>query len=66
MGILLACVSVYHVTAALRGHKRYQIPGTGVMDSCQLLQKCWGLDSSLEEQSALLTTEPSLQPINKY
>ena len=32
-------------------------------DSCELLCECWELNPGpLEEQSVLLTTEPSLQP----
>ena len=37
--------------------------GTGVTDTCQLPCGCWESNpGSLQEQSMLLTTEPSLQP----
>jgi hypothetical protein len=36
-----------------------------ITDGCELPYGCWELNSGpLEEQSALLTTEPSLQPSN--
>ena len=42
-------------------------PGTGVTDRCELSCGCWELNPGpLEEQSMLLTTEPSLQPIYHY
>ena len=38
-------------------------PATGSSDSCELPYGCWELNPGpLEEQSVLLTTEPSLQP----
>ena len=38
-------------------------PGTGFSDSCELPCGCWELNPGpLEEQSVLLTAEPSLQP----
>ena len=38
-------------------------PGTGVTGSCELSCRCWELNSGpLEDQSVLLTVEPSLQP----
>ena len=55
MGVLPACVSV-------RG---CQIPGTGGRDSCELPCWCWELNlDPLEEQSVLLTAEPSFQHQN--
>jgi len=36
-------------------------PGTGVPDGCKLLCGCWEL--TVEEQSVLLTTGPSLAPL---
>ena len=37
--------------------------GTGVTDSCELPCGCWELNPGpLEEQSVLLTAEPSFQP----
>ena len=48
-------------TKARRGH---QIPETGVTDSCLASWRCWELNPGpWEEQSALLTSESSLQPI---
>ena len=36
-----------------------------IIDGCEPPCGCWELNSgSLEEQSELLTTEPSLQPVN--
>lgn len=41
-------------------------PGSRVTDSCALPYGYWELNwSCLEEQSVLLTTEPSLQPHKK-
>ena len=41
-------------------------PATGSSDSCELPCGCWELNQgSLEEQSVLLTTEPSLQPLDE-
>ena len=42
---------------------RVKCPGTGVTDSCELPCECWELmPGPPEEQSGLLTAEPSLQP----
>ena len=39
-------------------------PGTGSSDSCELPCGCWELNPGpQEEQSVLLTTDPSLQPL---
>jgi hypothetical protein len=69
---LLPCLSV--CLCAQRGQKRekkekkktnedVKSPGTGVIDNYELSCGCWELNlSPLEEQPALLTTEPSLQP----
>jgi hypothetical protein len=50
-----------HTFTVFRHTRRgYQIPFT---DSCKTLCGCWELNSGpLEEQSLLLTSEPSLQP----
>ena len=41
-------------------------PGTGITESCELPCGCWELNPGLlEEQSVLLTPEPSLQPTRK-
>jgi hypothetical protein len=54
ISVLPACVSV-------------RFPGTRITDSCELLRGCWELNlGPLEEQSVLLTAEPSLQPPNFY
>ena len=37
--------------------------GTGVTDSCELPCKRWELNPGPLEQSVLLSTEPSLQPL---
>ena len=38
-----------------------------ITDGCEPLYGCWDLNSGpLEEESALLTTEPSLQPNNNF
>jgi hypothetical protein len=40
-----------------------RVSDLGITDSCELPCGCWELNSGpLEEQSVLLTTEPSLQP----
>jgi hypothetical protein len=37
--------------------------GIGIRDHCELPRRCWELNpDSLEDQSVLLTPEPSLQP----
>ena len=42
-------------------------PGTGVTDSCELPCGCWELNlCPLGEQPALLTSEPSLQPLVSF
>ena len=47
-------------TEARRGH---QILWSGIMDGCELLYGCWELNTDpSEEQSVLVTTEPTLQP----
>ena len=50
---------------ARRGH---WIPGTGVINDCELPCGCWELNlGPLEEQQlVLLTTEPSLQPVSDF
>jgi hypothetical protein len=52
--------------SAQGGQKRaLDFPGIGVTDSCEPPCGCWELNSEpLEEQSVLLTTEPSLQPLS--
>ena len=41
--------------------------GTAFSDNCELPCGCWELNpGSLEEQSVLLTAEPSLQPLYLY
>ena len=52
---------VYEYTVAVFRHqKRASDP---ITDGCELPCGCWELNSgSLEEQSVLLTAEPSLQP----
>ncbi|CAO2628536.1 E3 ubiquitin-protein ligase NEDD4, partial [Lemmus lemmus] len=41
--------------------------GTAFLDSCELPCGCWELNSGpLEEQSVLLTAEPSLQPLERF
>ena len=64
MGVLFACLSMYHVCAWCLWWPEEGIgsPGTGVTDSCELPCGCWELNPGpLEEQSVLLTTGPSLQ-----
>jgi hypothetical protein len=54
---------VYEYTVAVFRHQKrvsYPIP-----DGCEPLCGCWELNSRpVEEQSVLLTAEPSLQPSN--
>ena len=53
----VGCVCKY---GAYQGQKRASDP---VTDDCEPPRVCWELNSGpLEEQSALLTAEPSLQP----
>ena len=63
MGVSHASMSVQHMSLvseeARRGH---WIPGTGVTNGCELPCGCWELTPGpLEEQSVILTTEPSRQ-----
>ena len=58
---------LYELVCCLHVCKGVRFPGTGVSDSCVLPRGCWQLNlSPLEEQSVLLTTEPSPQPKIKY
>ena len=58
IGVLLACLSAVYMCE----REGVRSPGTGVIDSCDLLCGCWELNSGpLEELPMLLTTEPSLQ-----
>ena len=51
-------------TVAVFGHSGRRMSDL-VTDSCEPPCGCWDLNSGpLEEQSVLLTTEPSLQPLN--
>ena len=55
--ILCALVFCLHVCLC----EGVRSPGTGAIDSCESPSGCWELNpSSLEEQSVILTTEPSL------
>ena len=61
IGVLPACLSVYHMHAVPKDQKRGQIPQTVVIDGDIM----WVLGTeprSLEEQPVLLITEPLLQP----
>ena len=55
------------MSCSVFGEEGIGSPETGVMDSCQLLCGCWELNpESQQEQSVLLTAEPSLQPPKDY
>lgn len=65
MDVFPACMCMYPVLAvppeARRGR---QLPGTGITDSCKLPCRCWtSKPGPLEEQPALLPSEPSPQPL---
>jgi hypothetical protein len=57
--------SVLPVCSALGAQRRgYHSPGTGVPDYCEPLVETYELNlGPFEEQSVLLTSEPSLQPL---
>ena len=66
MGVLHACMSVYHLHAwyPQRPEDGFRSPETGVAGACELLPYgCWKLNlGPLEEQTVLLTTKLALQP----
>jgi hypothetical protein len=54
--IIFMCIDVFPSSMSVRS------PEIGVIGSCKLLRGCWELNPCpVEEQSVLLTTEPSLQ-----
>ena len=54
-------ICTMYVPSVFRGQESASYPNT---DGCELLCGCWELNSvPLEEQSVLLTTEPTLQPL---
>lgn len=55
------CVHVCAVTKEARRGR--WIPGTGVTDHCELKHGGWEMNlGHLEDQQAILVTEPTLQP----
>ena len=67
MAVLPACTSVHrlHARYLQRPEVGVRSPVTGVPDGSELPCGYWELDPGpLEEQPMLLTTEPSLQPLN--
>jgi hypothetical protein len=64
LGVLLACISVYHLCARSpeRTEKSIRLPGTGIPESHETPCGGWEVNSGLlQEQPVLLTREPSLQ-----
>jgi hypothetical protein len=57
-GVLAACISVHHLCARDNGS-----PAAGITDRSELSHGSWKLTlGPLEEQTALITVEPPLQP----
>ena len=58
MGVSSACMSVYHVCPWWD----IRSPEIVVADNCEPVYRCWKLNPKpLEEQTVILTAEPSLQ-----
>lgn len=67
MGVLPACMSMYHMRAWGRGQKRVWDPLelTGIIDGCDLPHGCWESnlgpsEKQLRVKRTLSTAEPSL------
>lgn len=60
------CIWVFslHICLCTMCGCRFGSPGTGIPEGCEPLCGCWELKPHpLEEQLAILTPEPSLQPL---
>lgn len=68
VGVLPAYMSMYHMHAQClqRPEESIRFPGSRVIYGCKLACGCWDSNLSLEEQSVILTTEPSRQPWTVY
>lgn len=62
VGVLLTCVSLYHVCAMPTVAKEdVEFRGTRISDSCELICGYWELNLNLlENKLLLLTAEPGL------
>jgi hypothetical protein len=63
VSFFILCIWV-HFSCLQTHQKRASVP---ITDGCELQSGCWELNSAhLEEQSMLLTAEPSLQPVVSF
>ena len=55
VGVMLACMSIYHMHTVAMASKRVLHPmGTGLTDSCELLCGCWASNPGPQDEHRAL------------
>lgn len=57
MNVFLTCVSTMCMPGSLRDQKRHQIPGTGIMNDCELTCGCWEIIRILQKQQVIVSVD---------